>query len=184
MGRGEGRVLAFGRLSQNPMSDEGQTCFYPSRKTTAGVLGGVPIDVSTPDVFCLSFNRYRKVVQNPQVTDSEGGVVVKPNTAGGSVDGLDVTIEKWSRTPTLSKLTHVIISCGDLMAGRLRPSSKSGPDMIISCGDLRLAGSICHRKVVQNPTLYTTTARKGLFYFHSFSARICRCSLGQLYAAT
>ena len=34
-------------------------------------------------------------------------------------------------------------------AGRL--SSKSGPDMIISCGDLRLVGSTRHRKVSQNP---------------------------------
>ena len=36
-------------------------------------------------------------------------------------------------------------------AGRLHPSSKSGPDMIISCDDLRLVGSTRHRKVVQNP---------------------------------
>ena len=36
-------------------------------------------------------------------------------------------------------------------AGRLHPSSKSGPDMIISCGDLGLVGSNRHRKVVQNP---------------------------------
>ena len=36
-------------------------------------------------------------------------------------------------------------------AGRLHPSSKSGPDMIISCGDLRLVGSTRHQKVVQNP---------------------------------
>ena len=36
-------------------------------------------------------------------------------------------------------------------AGRLHPSSKSGPDMIISCGDLRLVVSTRHRKVVQNP---------------------------------
>ena len=36
-------------------------------------------------------------------------------------------------------------------AVRLHPSSKSGPDMIISCGDLRLVGATRHRKVVQNP---------------------------------
>ena len=36
-------------------------------------------------------------------------------------------------------------------AVRLHPSSKSGPHMIISCGDLRLVGSTRHRKVVQNP---------------------------------
>ena len=29
--------------------------------------------------------------------------------------GLGVAIEKWSRTPTLSKLTHMIISCRDLV---------------------------------------------------------------------
>ena len=34
-------------------------------------------------------------------------------------------------------------------AGRLHPPSKSGPDMIIFCGDLRLVGSTRHRKVVQ-----------------------------------
>ena len=36
-------------------------------------------------------------------------------------------------------------------AGRLHPSSKSGLDMIISCGDLRLVGSTRHQKVSQNP---------------------------------
>ena len=36
-------------------------------------------------------------------------------------------------------------------AGRLHPSSKSGPVTIISCGDLRLVGSARHQKVVQNP---------------------------------
>ena len=41
--------------------------------------------------------------------------------------GLGVAIKKWSITPTLSKLTH----------------------MIISCGDLRLVGSTRHQKVVQ-----------------------------------
>ena len=36
-------------------------------------------------------------------------------------------------------------------ASRVHPSSKSGPDMIISCGDLRLVGSTRHGKMVQNP---------------------------------
>ena len=39
-------------------------------------------------------------------------------------------------------------------AGRLRPLSKSGPDMIISCGDLRLIGPTRHRKVSKIPSLY------------------------------
>ena len=47
--------------------------------------------------------------------------------AGGGGGGLGVAIKKWSRTPNLSKLTH----------------------MIISCGDLRLVGSTRHRKVDQ-----------------------------------
>ena len=55
--------------------------------------------------------------------------------------GFNIATKKWSRTPTLSKLT----------AGRLHPSSKSGSDLIISCGDLRLVGFTRHRKVVQNP---------------------------------
>ena len=79
-------------------------------------------------------------------------MVVKPNIAGGGArwGWLGFAIEKWSRPPTLSKLTHMIISCG-VKAGRLHQLSKSGPDMIISCGNLRLLGSTRHRKVVQNP---------------------------------
>ena len=38
-------------------------------KNTAGALGGVPIVLSTPDVFCLSSTRHRKVVQNPQAIE-------------------------------------------------------------------------------------------------------------------
>ena len=32
---------------------------------------GVPMDLSKPDVFCLSSTRHRKVVQNPQATERE-----------------------------------------------------------------------------------------------------------------
>ena len=105
-------------------------------------------------LVCLSSTRHRKVVQNPQVTERERGVgrvVVKPNTAGGSVGRLVVIIEKWSRTPTLSKLTRMIISCGNLRLVGSTRHRKSGPDTIISCGDLRLVASTLHRKVVQNP---------------------------------
>ena len=50
-------------------------------------------------------------------------------------------------------------------ARRLHPSSKSGPDMIISCGNLRLVGSARQQKVVQNP--------------HSILSRsVGRCSKG------
>ena len=35
-----------------------------------------------------------------------------------------------------------------------RPSSESGPDMIISCGDLRLVGSTRHRKVSHNAPVW------------------------------
>ena len=41
-------------------------------------------------------------------------------------------------------------------AGRLHPSSKSGPDMIISCGDLRLVGSKSS-KSGSEPPLYIIT---------------------------
>ena len=44
-------------------------------------------------------------------------------------------------------------------AGWLHPSTKSGPDMIISCGDLRLVGSTRHQKVSQNP--HTILSRSG-----------------------
>ena len=50
--------------------------------------------------FCLSSTRHRKVVQNPKTTE-RGEVVIKPNTAGGSVGRARCTIEKWSRIPTL-----------------------------------------------------------------------------------
>ena len=64
----------------------------------------------------------------------------KPNTAGGSVQNSHSvqadTHDYFLRRPK---------------AGRLHPSSKSGPDMIISCGDLRVVGYTRHRKVSQNP---------------------------------
>ena len=48
-----------------------------------------------------------------RVKNTAGGkVVVKPNTAGGSLGGLGVAIKKWSRIATLSKLTHVIMLVG------------------------------------------------------------------------
>ena len=75
------------------------------------------IDLSTPDVFCLSSNRHRKVVPNPHSVQAD-------------------THDYFLRRPK---------------AGRLHPSSKSGPGMIISYGDLRLVGSARHQKVVQNP---------------------------------
>ena len=58
--------------------------------------------------------------------------------------GLGVAIKKWSRHDDFLRRPK---------AGRLHPSSKSGPDIIISCGDLRLVGSTRHRKVSQNPGL-------------------------------
>ena len=60
-------MLVFGGLSRNPMSDEGQNIFCPSRKNHCSV--GVPIDLSTPGDFSLSSTRHRKVVQNPQATE-------------------------------------------------------------------------------------------------------------------
>ena len=57
------------------------------KNTAGGSVGrarsGVPMDVSTPDVFCLSSNRHRKMYQNPQATERRE-VVVKLNAAGGS----------------------------------------------------------------------------------------------------
>ena len=47
-------------------------------------------------------------------------------------------------------------------AGRLHPSSKSGPDMIMSCGDLRLVGSTRHREVVKNPHIRGLALRLGV----------------------
>ena len=118
-------MLVFRRIVPEPHVRQGSNFFCPSRKKhTAGALGGVPMELPTSDFFCLSSTRPRKVVQNTQATQRQREVV-KPNTAGGS----GVAIEKWSRTPTLSQLIH----------------------MIISCDDQRLVGSTRQRKVVQNP---------------------------------
>ena len=98
--------------------------------------------------------------------------------------------------------THMIISCGDLRlvgstrhrkvsqnhhsvqadthnyflrrpkAGRLHPSSKSSPDVIISCGDLRLVGSTRHRKVSLNPHSIYYWYRRTNMVFISFSTFI------------
>ena len=89
-------MLVFGGLSQNPMSDEGQFFFVPAVKTLLGHSVGVPIDLSTPDVFCLSSNRHPESPGH-----REERVVVKPNTAGGSVGGLGAVVKKWSRTAIL-----------------------------------------------------------------------------------
>ena len=71
---------------------------------------------------------------------------MKPNTAGGS---------RCRQRKVVQNPHSVQADIHDYFlrrpnAGRLHPSSKSGPDMIISCGDLRLVGSARHRKVVQN----------------------------------
>ena len=135
------------------MGETGPNIFFPAVKNTAGALGGVPINLSMLDVFfCLSSTRHRKVVQNPQAT-KRGGVFVKPNTAGGSVGRARCRHRKVvQNTHSVQDDTHDYFLRRP-KAGRLHTSSKSGPDMIISCGDLRLAGSTRHRKVVQNPPL-------------------------------
>ena len=56
-------------------------------------------------------------------------MVVKPNTAGGSV----LPSKSGPEPPLLQRIGRFL--------------SKSGPDMIISCGDLRLVGYTRHRKV-------------------------------------
>ena len=76
--------------------------------------------------FCLSSTRHRKMVQNPQATEKErSGCKTKHCWGLGGVGS--VPPSKSGPEPPLSKLTH----------------------MIISCGDLRLVGSTHHRKVVQ-----------------------------------
>ena len=101
-------------------------------KNIAGGFGGAGLQWGADRFiyarrFCLSSTRHRKVVQNPQATEREREVVVNQTLLRAWWGGLAAAIKKWSRTPTLSKLTH----------------------MIISCGDLSLVGSTDHRKVVQ-----------------------------------
>ena len=50
-------------------------------------------------------------------------------------------------------------------AGAPHPSSKSGSDMIISCGDLRLVGSNRHRKVSQHPRSRGLALQRGGMVF-------------------
>ena len=78
-------------------------------------------------------------------------VVVKLNTVGGSVGRARCRHRKVVQNPHSVKADTHDYFLRRPKADRLRPSSKSGPDMIISCGDLRLVGSTRHQKVVQNP---------------------------------
>ena len=71
-------------------------------------------------------------------------MVVKPNTAGARCRHRKLVHNPHS----VQADTHDYFLPRP-KAGRL--SSKSGPDMIISCGDLRLVGSARHRKVSHNP---------------------------------
>ena len=73
-------------------------------------------------------------------------MVVKPNTAGARCRHRKVVQNPHS----VHADTHDYFFRRP-KAGRL--SSNSGPDMIISCGDLRLVGSARHRKVSHNPGL-------------------------------
>ena len=104
------------------------TCFAPAVKTLLGHSSGVPIDLSTPEVFCLSSTRHRKVVQNPQATERGWGeVVVKPNTAGGSMGRARFRHRKAVQNPhSVQANTH---------------------DYFLR--DLRLVGSTRHRKAAQ-----------------------------------
>ena len=80
-----------------------------------------------------------------------GEMLAKPNTAGSSVGRARCRHRKVVQNPhSVQADTHDYFLRRP-KAGRLHPSSKSGPDMIISCGDLRLVGSARHQKVVQNP---------------------------------
>ena len=85
-----------------------------------------------------------------------GEVVVKPNTTGGSGCRHRKVVQN-PPPPSVQADTHDYFLRRP-KAGRLHPSSKSGPEspplsklthMIISCGDLRPVGSIRHRKVVR-----------------------------------
>ena len=113
---------------------------------------GVPIDLSKPDVFLLEFHPPSKSgPESPGHREGGGGVVVKPNTARGSVGRAQCRHRKVVQNPhSVQADTHDYFLRRP-KAGRLHPSSKNGPDMIISCGDLRLVGSTRHRKVVHNP---------------------------------
>ena len=65
--------LDGGGAGPNMYCAEPQACREGSKNTAWGSVGrarsGVPKDLSTPDVFCLSSTRHRKVVQNPQATE-------------------------------------------------------------------------------------------------------------------
>ena len=88
-------------------------------------------------------------------------MVVKPNTAGGSVGRARCRHQKVVQSPLSVQADTHDYSLRRPKAGRLHPSSKSGPVMIISCGDLRLVGSTRHPKVVQN--LHSILLRSGLW---------------------
>ena len=64
-----GAGVGFRRVVPEPHVRRRSIFFVPAVKTLLGHSVGVPIDLSTPDVFCLSSNRHRKVVQNPQATE-------------------------------------------------------------------------------------------------------------------
>ena len=78
-----------------------------------------------------------------------GEVVVKPNTTGGSGCRHRKVVQTHP-PPSVQADTHDYFLRRP-KASQLHPSSKSGPDMIICCGDQRLVGSTRHQKVVQNP---------------------------------
>ena len=61
--------VGFRRVVLDLLVRRGTKMFCPSRKKHCSV--GVPIDLSTPDVFCLSSTRHRKIVQNHQATKRE-----------------------------------------------------------------------------------------------------------------
>ena len=132
------------------------TCFVLAVKITAKALGdGADRFIYAQRFFvvffCMSSTRHRKVVQNPQATGRGEEVVVKPNTAGGSMGRARCRHRKVVQNPhSVQANTHDYFLRRPT-ACRLHQSSRSGPDMIISCGDLRLVGSSRHRKVVQNP---------------------------------
>ena len=83
-------------------------------------------------------------------------MVVKLNTAGGSVRRARCRHRKVVQNPhSVQADTHDYF-LEQPKAGRLHPSSKSGPDMIISCGDLRLVAPPLIEKWSRIPTLYIT----------------------------
>ena len=159
-----------GGCPRTPCPTRVKKFFDPAVKNTAGALGGGADRFIYARQLLLEFHLPSKSGPESQ-GHREGEVVVKPNTAGGSVGRARCRHRKVVQNPPSVQADTHDYFLRRPKAGRLHPSSKSGPDMIISCSDLRLVCSPRHRKVVQNPhSVYYTRSRLSIdcsFELHS-----------------